>query len=103
MTLEAKGPPRRGADGPGNAVCFGGEHFPDSALTQKYQAQNLVRRPGARLRLVHSAPPPRPRRIDVQITARDGPSPCGRTRPFRLTDDDLDELIDIATRMERRR
>ena len=57
MTLEAKGPPRRGADGPpGNAVCFGGEHFPDSAPTQKYQARKIARRPGARLRLVHSAP-----------------------------------------------
>jgi hypothetical protein len=53
------------------------------------------------LRLVARAKPPRPRRIEVHISARDGPAPIGRTRPLRLTQDDLDELIAVAVRMER--
>jgi hypothetical protein len=55
------------------------------------------------LRLVPPAPPPRPRRLEVQISVRDGRAPIGRSRPLRLTHDDLDELIDAAIRMERRR
>jgi hypothetical protein len=54
------------------------------------------------LRLVPPCPPPRPRRIAVQITARDGPSPYGRTRPFHLTYDELFELIAVVERMDRR-
>ena len=55
------------------------------------------------LRLVPPAPrsPPR-RRIEVRITAADHRTPYCRSRPFRLTHDALDELIAIATRMERR-
>jgi len=54
------------------------------------------------LRLVPAAPPPRPRRLDVRISVADHRTPYGRTRPFRLTHDDLDELIAVAMRMERR-
>jgi hypothetical protein len=54
------------------------------------------------LHLVPPPPPPRPRRIDVRISADDGRSPIGRSRAFRLTHDDLDELIAFATRIERR-
>jgi hypothetical protein len=85
------------------AICFGGEQFPDSAPTQKYQAQNLVRRFGVRphLRLVPPPSPPRPRRLEVRITASDGRAPYGRSRAFRLHDG-LDELIAVIMRMERR-
>ena len=30
--------------GSGDSVCFGGEHFPDSAPAQKYQARILTQR-----------------------------------------------------------
>jgi hypothetical protein len=52
------------------------------------------------LRLVPS--PPRPRRLEVRISVADGRAPVGRSRPFRITDDDLRQLIDDAARMERR-
>jgi hypothetical protein len=85
--------------GSGNDVCFGGEQFPDSALAQKYEAQNLVRRFGVRhdhLRLVPRPPPPRSRRIEVRISAMDGRTPIGRSRLLRLRESDLQELIDHA-------
>ncbi|MGH6845952.1 MAG: hypothetical protein ACREC0_00520 [Methylocella sp.] len=61
---------------------------------------------GARvhLRLVDGrAHPPRQRRLDVRITVRDGHEPFGRSRGFRISDHDLDELIATAARMEARR
>jgi len=33
--------------------------------------------------------PPRPRRIEVRISATDGRAPVGRTRPLQLTERDL--------------
>jgi hypothetical protein len=55
------------------------------------------------LRIVPPAPPPpRPRRFEIRISASDKRTPIGRTRPFRLTRDDFDELIAVAMRMERR-
>jgi hypothetical protein len=44
--------------------------------------------------------PPRPRRIEVQISARLGRAPIGRSRPLKLTDHDLDWLIAEAVRRE---
>jgi hypothetical protein len=55
-----------------------------------------------RLCLVPRAPQPRPRRLGVRIAAADGRSPVGRSRVFRLAHDELDELIAVAMRMERR-
>ena len=107
MAQTCEGPPRGWgcADGP-EVDCFGGEQSPDSAPAQK-QAQNLVRRFGVRrdhLRLVPPAPPPRPRRLEIRISvaAADGRTPVGRTRPLRLRESDLQELIDHAARMEQR-
>jgi hypothetical protein len=54
------------------------------------------------LRLIPPSPPPRPRRLEVRFHVFDGRAPYGRSRAFRLTHDDLDELIDVAMRMERR-
>jgi len=54
------------------------------------------------LRLVPPVPAPR-RRLSVRISVLDGRAPYCRSRPFRLTHDDLDELIAVAMRMEGRR
>jgi hypothetical protein len=85
----------RCAAGPGNNVCFGGEQLPDSGTPQKKQA-NIARAPASVVSF-----PARPRRLDVRITAADGRAPIGRSRAFRLAGPDLDELIDVALRMER--
>jgi hypothetical protein len=53
------------------------------------------------LHLVHGEP--RPRRIDVRITATEGRFPIGRTRPLRLTERDFARLIAEAERLERTR
>jgi hypothetical protein len=53
------------------------------------------------LHLVPPAPAPR-RRLAVRINVLDGRSAFGRSRAFHLTHDDLDELIAVAMRMERR-
>lgn len=106
MTPDASNPASAAAPaGSGDAVCFDGERFPDSAHAQKHQAQNLVRRFGVRhdhLRLVPRRPPPRSRRIEVRISAMDGRTPIGRSRLLRLRESDLQELIDHAARMEQR-
>jgi hypothetical protein len=54
------------------------------------------------LHLVPPPSPPRPRRLEVRIAAADGRAPYGRSRVFRLAHDELDELIAVALRMERR-
>jgi hypothetical protein len=54
------------------------------------------------LRLVPPAPPPRPRRIEVRIVVSSARMPIGRSRPFRLNDHNLQELIDTARRLESR-
>jgi hypothetical protein len=55
------------------------------------------------LRLVPPASPPRPRRLEVRIAAANGRSPIGRTRLFRFSERNLQELIDTAMRLEARR
>ena len=46
---------------------------------------------------------PQPRRLEVQISVADGRAPFGRFRPFRITENDLRELVDVAQRLEARR
>jgi hypothetical protein len=46
---------------------------------------------------------PQPRRLEVRISVADGRAPFGRTRIFRLTESDLDQLIAVAMRTQRRR
>jgi hypothetical protein len=58
--------------------------------------------PRSHLRLVLPAPPPRPRRLDVRITAADGRAPIGRTRVLRLTERDFERLLEAAARLEAR-
>jgi hypothetical protein len=53
------------------------------------------------LRLVQPTSPPR-RRLAVRISVFDGRLPFGRSKAFRLTDSDIDELIAVTQRMERR-
>jgi hypothetical protein len=45
---------------------------------------------------------PWPRRLEVRFHVLDGRCPYGRGGPFRLAEDDLWKLIEIATRMESR-
>lgn len=52
------------------------------------------------LRLVPPAPPPR-RCLAVRISVLDGRSAFGRSRGFRLTESDIEQLIAVAARMER--
>jgi hypothetical protein len=54
------------------------------------------------LRLVPPAPAPR-RRLEARLHVLDGRSAFGRSRAFRLTHDELDELIAVAMRIESRR
>jgi hypothetical protein len=56
---------------------------------------------GPNLRLVLRAPAPR-RRLSVRINVLDGRAPYGRSTPFRITEDDLRDLVEVAMRMERR-
>ncbi len=55
--------------------------------------------PHSRLRLVEK---PRTRRLEVRIATADGRSPFGMSRAFRITEDDLCELVDVVTRLEAR-
>jgi hypothetical protein len=65
---------------------------------------NVVSLPhGPTLRLVRSPSPPRPRRLEVRIAVADARAPIGRTRLFRLSERNLQELIDTAMRLEARR
>ncbi|PNE10149.1 MAG: hypothetical protein CR217_15990 [Beijerinckiaceae bacterium] len=45
---------------------------------------------------------PQPRRLEVRIAVADGRSLIGRSRAFRITEDNLRQLIDHAFRMEAR-
>jgi hypothetical protein len=45
--------------------------------------------------------PPRPRRLQIQISVSDGRAPIGRTRPLRLRESDLDWLTEAVERLER--
>jgi hypothetical protein len=56
--------------------------------------------PRPRLRLVPPSPPPR--RLEVRFHVLDGRHPFGRTRVFRPSDRNLQELIDAAIRLEPR-
>jgi hypothetical protein len=57
--------------------------------------------PRPRLRLVPPEPAPR-HRLSVRINVLDGRLAFGRGRIFRLAHNELDELIAVAMRMERR-
>jgi hypothetical protein len=54
--------------------------------------------PRHRLRLVASSP--RPRRIEVRFHVIDGRAAYGQSRAFRLTHDDIEQLIGVALRLE---
>jgi hypothetical protein len=59
--------------------------------------------PRPRLRLVEKTPLAPRRYLSVRINVLDGRSAFGRSRAFRITEDDLCELVDVALRLERRR
>ncbi len=93
-----KPPPRQG-DGLLELSFPGGKGGQNSPSHAPLQAQKCG---PARVRLVAPVPPPRPRRIEVRISAADGRSPLGRTRALRLTDRDVEQLVYFALRLESR-
>ena len=102
MTQHMKSPTAGGAVGLENASLPGGIDCHSNAQEiAPLQGKNCG---SARLRLVApTPPPPRPRRfIEVRISAVDARAPYGRSRPIRLSRDDLDALIDGALRLEQR-
>jgi hypothetical protein len=54
------------------------------------------------LRLVEPAPPQARRRYETRIVVSAARLPIGRSRTFRLTESDVELLIDAAMRLERR-
>jgi len=89
--------------GSGDIDCWAAIGTSDKPNARKYQDKFQDAAPitcaSMRLRLV----PPRPRRLEVRLHVLDGRCPYGRAGPFRLTDRDLDELIDHAMLLEARR
>ncbi len=55
------------------------------------------------LQLVPPVPHLRHGRLGVRIVADDGRCPYGRSKIFRLTERDLEQLVDAALRLEARR
>jgi hypothetical protein len=96
--IAREGPPPGQEGGPLELSSSAADFQPNSPSQGQRQAKSR-----ARLRLVAPPPPPRPRRLDVRLTVSDDRTPHCRSRPFRLTQDDLDELFEIVARMERRR
>jgi hypothetical protein len=47
-------------------------------------------------------PPPRRPALTIQISVRQANQPHGRSRPFSLSHDAFDRLLDTAARLERR-
>jgi hypothetical protein len=93
------------SQGNGPLSSYGGVDLPANIPNQAPSQAEILRDPRvisfpARPRRRHVLPP---RRLEVRITAADGRSPIGRTRPIRLTEDGLDELIVCAERLERAR
>jgi hypothetical protein len=60
--------------------------------------------PPRHLRLVPPSPPPRPQhRYETRIVVSAERLPIGRSRAFRLTESDVELLIQAAMRLEARR
>jgi hypothetical protein len=91
-TREDRPPGGRG-DLSGNTSCAASDDVPPIAPNAAHPQAKV-------LRLVR---PPRPRRIDVTIAARAGAAPIGRTRPLKITESDLEQLIEFVLRLERAR
>lgn len=91
MVFATKGPAPAGA---GPLECHLLDGF-DNQVNSPSQDQKQAQ-------IIRLVPPPRPRRLEVRISARHGPEPAGRTRPLRLTDRDVEQLVDFALRLEGR-
>jgi hypothetical protein len=98
---------RAAPDSPGNSPLelssYGGVDLQATNIPSQAPAQAQIERDPrvisfpARPRRRHVPPP---RRLEVRITAADGRSPIGRSRPFRLSDHALDALIMHAGKLE---
>lgn len=94
--------PTQGEPGPGMLCAC--RLAPQLTSKQIGRPAHIRKRKTALLTFAFVSPlsPPRPRRLEVRIGAADQRAPYGRSRSFRLTHDDLDELINAATRLEAR-
>jgi hypothetical protein len=100
MTRTREGPPPAGG-GPVEMSFPGGNDLQANSPSQgRWQAKKRGDC-AAHLRVIALPPPPRPRPLEVRITAADGRMPIGRTRPLRLTEPGLARLIEAAERLER--
>jgi hypothetical protein len=89
---------------PPGAVAGGLRCLSSSDADSHQVARNRPPNQGLNLRVVPRSAPPRPRRcLTIRIVAFDHHYPLGRTRAILLRhDDDLDELIAVALRLEER-
>jgi hypothetical protein len=112
--IAAKGAPPGFGSAPRELSSLGGvdlqASIPNQAPSQKENCASEItcaalRRPqtmGARRHLRLVPQPPRPRRLEARIAVADGRSPIGRTRLFRLSERNLQELIETAKLREAR-
>jgi hypothetical protein len=104
MTFAAKRPPLVEGGPLEELSSFGGvdlqANIPNQAPAQEENRASEITGARGHLRLVPRQL--RPRRHEVRIVVSSACMPYGRSRAFRLAHDELDELIAVATRMERR-
>jgi hypothetical protein len=85
------------------ALALAASHWRTAADRGRGVPKGAVMTGAPHLRLIPAPPPPRPRRHEARIVVSAARLPIGRSRVFRLAESDIDELIAIATRIERRR
>jgi hypothetical protein len=98
--LEGVAPP-----GPDSVPAgFPQDNAPAASFSLKSRAGKgaLMTGAGRHLRLVPPPSPPRPRRLEIRISVADARGPYGRTRIFRLSEHDFEQLIVTAERFEAR-
>jgi hypothetical protein len=108
MPPNSKGPAARGVRAePSKASSFGGVDTPIDRQNPAPPQAEYSPATAPFLRLVEKSVgfvwPPRPRRLAVRITVRDGPAPHGRSRLFKIKKADFEELLAAAEKLEARR
>jgi hypothetical protein len=102
MTYARRGPAPAHGDGPLKMSLPDGNDL-QANIPSQGPAQAISRRGTPHLRLVPPAPPPRPRRLEVRISAAVGRAPHDRSRAIQLDERDVEQLVDFALRLEARR
>jgi hypothetical protein len=101
MSTQRTSPAAGARTGLGDVLSIGSDSPVSKPKTHVAQAGIIAPfPPECRLRLVERQPLPR---LSVRIAAADGRMPFGRSRNFRLREQDLAELLAVAARLEARR